>query len=176
MNIANLILGAIVLLFGRSLFWVFVAIVGFLVGMEIGQQLAANQAAGMQILIGLGLGVVGALVAIFAQRLGFAIAGFYAGGYLGVAADQSIALPSEPMVWFVIGGVIGALVAFVLMDWAIIVLSSFVGAGAITAALAPESTTSAILFIVLAAIGIIFQGRRLQGPPASTPSQGEPAA
>jgi hypothetical protein len=175
MNILNLVLGAIVLLFGRSLFWAFVAIVGFLVGLEIGQQLAANQAAGIQILIGLGLGVVGALIAIFAQRVGFAIAGFYAGGYLGVEAAQSIALPSDPMVWFVIGGVIGALVAFVMMDWAIVVLSSFVGAGAITAALGAESTASAVLFVVLTAVGIIFQGRRLQGPPAATPGPPEPA-
>jgi hypothetical protein len=169
MNILHLILGAIVLLFGRSLFWLFVAIVGFLVGFEIAQQFAADQAAGVQILIGLGLGAIGALVAMFAQRLGFAIAGFYAGGYLGVAAAQSITLPSDPMVWFVIGGVIGALVAFMMMDWAIVVLSSFV-------ALGPDSTTSAILFIVLAAIGVIFQGRRLQGQAPAPPDQANSAA
>jgi peptidoglycan/LPS O-acetylase OafA/YrhL len=113
---------------------------------------------------------------MFAQRLGFAIAGFYAGGYLGVAAAQSITLPSDPMVWFVIGGVIGALVAFMMMDWAIVVLSSFVGAGTITAALGPDSTTSAILFIVLAAIGVIFQGRRLQGQAPAPPDQANSAA
>lgn len=175
MNILNLILGAIILLFGRSLFWAFVAIVGFLIGLQLGQLLAADQAMGLQVLFGVALGVIGALVAIFAQRVAFAIAGFYAGGYLGVAVAQSITLPSDPLVWFVAGGVIGGLVAFVVMDWAIVVLSSFVGAGAITAALGADSTTSGILFVVLAAIGIIFQGRRLQGQGPSPPNRGDSA-
>jgi hypothetical protein len=171
MNVVQLILGAIVLLFGRSLFWLFVAIVGFLVGLEVGQQLAADQTVAIQILIGVGLGVIGALVAMFAQRLGFAIAGFYAGGYLGAAAAESMTLPSDPRVWMILGGVIGALVAFVIMDWAIVVLSSLVGAGTITTAIGPESNASAILFVVLAAVGIIVQGRRLLGQSPTPPDQ-----
>jgi len=176
MDIVHLILGAIILLFGRSLFWAFVAIAGFFVGLEIGQHLAVDQLAGFKILLGLALGVIGALVAMFAQRVAFAIAGFYAGGYLGAVAAESMTLPSDPQVWMIFGGVLGAIVAFVIMDWAIVVLSSLVGAGTITAVFAPESTTSAVLFVALAAVGIIFQGRRLSGQTAPPPNQGDSAA
>src|SRR5205809_1723497 len=66
-------LGLVVLLFGRALYWAFVAIVGFFVGME----LAANwpwlnqQEQWVQLLVALGCGILGAIVGVLIQRLAF---------------------------------------------------------------------------------------------------------
>lgn len=161
MWIANIVLGGIVLLFGRKLFWAFVAIVGFLVGVELAPELFPDLSTTLQVVLGLVLGLVGAIVAIVAQRIGFAIAGFFAVGYLSMAAGEALQPGSSGAMWFVIGGVIGALVAALIMDHAIIILSSLVGAAAIVSSLTLAPAVSLIVLIVIAAVGISFQTRSL---------------
>jgi hypothetical protein len=73
--LANIILGGNVLLFGRRLFWAFVAIAGFLVGVDVAAIVLAAEPVWMQILAGVGLGVLGGFVAVVAQCLGFYAAG-----------------------------------------------------------------------------------------------------
>ena len=51
----------------------------------------------------------------------------------------------------------GAVLATLVMDWAIIVLSSFVGAGLIVASLGLDSLQGAMLAGALAAVGILVQ-------------------
>ena len=57
------------------------------------------------------------------------------------------------------------------MDWAIIVLSSLVGAAAIVGELNLSDSVVTLLFVALSAIGIMIQGRRLSyaayGPPSA---------
>jgi hypothetical protein len=87
------------------------------------------------------------------------IAGFLAGAKLGtaIAAAFFVQHPNYPWIVIIIGGIIGAILLLVLFDWALIVLSSVVGAYLIESAVVLPQTGTAILFIVLAAIGITFQ-------------------
>lgn len=157
------VLGAILLFFGRKLFWVFVAVAGFLVGVMLADILFADQSDWLRVLAAVGVGAVGALVAIFVQRLGFAVGGFYAGGYLSLVLAQSAGRADDnQFVWFAVGGAIGAFIAALLMDWAIIVLSSLVGAGAIVIAVNLAPMPSVVVFLVLTAVGIAFQAHRLR--------------
>ena len=72
------------------------------------------------------------------------------------------------MIWFVVGGVIGAVFAALLMDWAIIILSSLVGAVAIIDGLGMhDGPVGLILLLVLLLAGCIFQGRSYEGRPAN---------
>ncbi|HTQ40800.1 MAG TPA: hypothetical protein VMJ32_17390 [Pirellulales bacterium] len=169
------LLGVVVLLFGRSLFWGFIAIVGFLLGMALAQEWLADKPEWIQILAAIGAGILGAVLGILIERLAFAIAGFFAGGYFALALAARLHAGGDPHLWMIVGGIIGAIVAVMVMDWAIIVLSSLAGAAAI---LTPFQTkldnrTMPIAFLVLAVIGIAFQGRRLMGrrrltsPPAN---------
>lgn len=162
MIVANMIFGAIALLFGRKLFWAFVAIAGFLVGLELAAIVLATQPVWIQIFAGVALGIVGAIVAIVAQRVGFALAGFYALGYLSMIAGEAILPESNLLVWFVVGGLLGAIIAALVMDEAIIVLSSFVGAAAIVTELTLVPLVALLAFIGLLIIGIAFQSRSLR--------------
>ncbi len=172
-------LGVVVLLFGRALYWLFVAIVGFFIGME----LAANwswlnqQPQAIQLLVALGCGILGAVVGIFVQRLAFAIGGFFAGGYLALAIATRMHLASDQTaanIWMIVGGVIGAIIAAMILDWAIIVLSSLAGAAAIISPFQQrigDDRITAVLFFVIAAVGIVFQSRHFMAtrvPPATT--------
>jgi hypothetical protein len=161
MPLFNLILGLILLVFGRKLFWLFVAIAGFLFGIQFGGLLLSACPQWMRLLVALGTGFLGALLAILAQRVAFALAGFYGGAYLALIVAQSLAAESVSIPLFVVGGVVGALIAALIMDWAIIVISSLVGAGAVVQALALGQRISIIIFLVLATAGILVQARLL---------------
>src|ERR1700676_4910126 len=83
--IIGVIVGAAILLFGRKLFWLFVAALGFAVGVEIATYFMHDPPVWMTLMIALGLGILGALLAILLQKLAVAVAGFVAGGRLASA-------------------------------------------------------------------------------------------
>src|SRR5205823_14268624 len=78
--IISVVIGAAILLFGRKLFWLFVAALGFAVGLEMAAYFMREPPQWMTLLVALGCGVIGALLAILLQKLAIAIAGFIAGG------------------------------------------------------------------------------------------------
>jgi hypothetical protein len=168
MPVISLLLGIVLLLFGRTLYWVFVAVAGFLVGFELAAQFLADQAESIRLLAALLGGVLGAILGMFAQRLAFAMGGLFAGGYLGLVLARTAGVPGDPLVWFIVGGLVGALVAALLMGWAIIALSSLAGATAIVGQFALNESAAMLLFVALTAVGILVQGRRLR-PAAAGP-------
>jgi hypothetical protein len=162
MKFLMIVLGLIMLIFGRKLFWLFVAIVGFLVGMEFIDLLLTNQSIWIKLLGGLGAGLLGALVAIFVQRLAFILAGFFAGAYFALLLAHPLGIAGASLILAVVGGVIGAIIAALLMDWAIIVLSCLVGAGAAVSRLGLRDVNTAIVFLVLVIIGILVQAKLME--------------
>ena len=159
MKFLMIILGLTMLVFGRKLFWLFVAIVGFLVGMEFTRMLLVDQPTWVTLLGGLAAGLIGALLVVFFQRVAFAFAGFFGGAYLALIVAQTFGVGGSSVLLSIVGGVIGAIVSAFLVDWAIIVLSCLVGAEAIVAQLKLSEAKSAIVFVVLVIIGIFVQAR-----------------
>jgi hypothetical protein len=162
MKFLMIVLGLIMLIFGRKLFWLFVAIVGFLVGMEFIDLLLTNQSIWIKLLGGLGAGLLGALLAIFVQRAAFILAGFFAGAYFGLLLANPLGAAGASLILAVASGAIGAIVAALLMDWAIIVLSCLVGAGAVVSRLGLRDLNTAIVFLVLVIIGILVQAKLME--------------
>lgn len=156
---ANIILGVILLVFGRRLFWLFVAIAGFLVGITLGNAVLADQPEWVLLLVSLGAGLLGALLAVLAERVAFAVAGFYAGSYLALIVAQSFAVDGNNILWFVLGGAVGTILATLVMDWAIIALSCLVGAAAIVHTLDLEQTVSFLVFVTLVITGAFLQAK-----------------
>jgi hypothetical protein len=115
------------------------------------------------------LGFIGALLALFLQKLAIAIAGFLAGGKLALAISSAFFVQLAPYlgITFLVGGVIGALLLLVLFDWAVIVLSSVVGAYLIQSAIILPPSGSVALFVVLAAIGVVVQATAMRGRSAT---------
>jgi hypothetical protein len=62
----------------------------------------------------------------------------------------------------VIGGIIGAILLLVLFDWALIVVSSLIGAHLIQSAIVLPASGSTIVFIGLVILGILVQAASLR--------------
>jgi len=166
MGLTNVILGLLLLVFGRKLFWLFIAIAGFLVGMEISGVFLAGQPQWIWILVALCAGLAGGLLALLLGRVAFALAGFFAGAYLAVIVAQSLGAAVGSTIIFFAGGLIGAVFAVLITDWAIIILSCLVGAGAIVEALGLTRMISAIVCTALVIAGAIVQARLMAGSKA----------
>jgi hypothetical protein len=161
MTIIPILLGVALLFLGRKLFWLFVAVVGFVVGTSLASQFLQGQSETFILIIGLLGGVIGALLAIFMQRLAVAAAGFVAGGYLMVTVLGWLGMGSQGVTWlpFLIGGVIGALLVAMMFDWALIFLSSLVGAELVVNGLGARPSISLLLLVVLLVVGMVVQSR-----------------
>lgn len=171
MNMINIFLGFVVLLTGRKLFWLFIAALGFLAGASLGPRFIEADPAWLIWVFSLGLGVVGALLAVFLKRLAIAIAGFVGGWYLmmTLATTFDWHLGNADWVLYLIGGLILSGVVSSLYDWALIFLSSIVGALAIVQGLDLSLSPVVISLILLALIvaGVSVQNRSLQGERAA---------
>src|SRR5437868_180853 len=162
--IVGALIGIVILFFGRKLFWLCVAAVGFAVGVEIAPHLVQQPSPLLALTVALVLGFVGALLALFLQKVAIALAGFFAGGKLAIAAAAAFLPNLTPYFWltFLIGGVIGAILLLVLFDWALIFLSAITGAYLVESAFALPPTGTAILFVVLVIVGVLVQAGSLR--------------
>ena len=165
----SVIIGLVVLFFGRKLFWLSVAAIGFAAGFEVAPHFVHQPSPLLAFTFALVLGFIGALLALFLQKVAIGIAGFLAGGRLGtaIAAAFFVQHANYSTAIFVIGGIIGAILLLALFDWALIVLSSVVGAYLIESAVVLPQTGTAILFIVIAAVGIVIQAMAMRRGRAS---------
>lgn len=174
-SLASAIVGFLSLLAGRQLYWVFVGAAGFLLAFNLAERYFGIQSEWLLIVVGLVAGVIGALLAVFAQRLAVGFAGFIAGGFLLFYVAQLLGLSGDliEIVLFIVGGVIGAVLISALFDPALIILSAMLGASLLTqtaerAFEVPQGWHVAIL-VLLFVIGVIVQfaawqpARRAQG-------------
>ena len=162
MQLLIVLLGLIVLVYGRRIFWLFIGIAGFLAGVEITHVFLASQPQWVILLCGFVVGLFGALLSILIERLAFILAGFYAGIYLILLLSHSLGFRVNDIILFLVGGFIGALFSGLLMNWAIILLSCLVGAGAIVGQLELDQTFRTIVFVVLVMIGTFTQARSME--------------
>jgi len=158
-TIVGVLIGIAILFFGRKLFWLTVAAVGFAVGVEIAPLLVNESSSLLALLIALVLGLIGALLALFLQKVAIAVLGFFAGGKLAtaIAAAFFVHYAQYSTIIFVIGGIIGAILLLAVFGWALIVVSSFIGAYLIQSAIVLPPTGSTLVFIGLAIVGIFVQ-------------------
>jgi hypothetical protein len=158
------IIGLVVLLFGRKLFWLCVAAVGFAAGVELAPHLVQEPTAVLQLSIAIVLGFVGALLALLLQKVAVGIVGFAAGGRLavGIAASFFVAYADYYWLTFIIGGILGALLLLALFDWALIFVSALIGAHLLVRAFVLPQSGATILLLVLAALGVAVQASVLR--------------
>ena len=160
--IGRLLVGLLLLVLGRRLYWLFVAGVGFLYGLKLAPLLMPEQSETVIVIVALVLALVGALVAVVATKVVLGAIGFVAGGGIAVlllgnlGIDRVVALAI-----YLIAGVIGAVLLLVLFDWTLIVLSSLAGASLIVMSaerlLQMPPIAGTVIVLVLAAIGALIQ-------------------
>ncbi len=99
----QILIGALLLAFGRRLFWLFVGVCGFAAGLYVASQLVAAQSEWLALLVALSAGAVGALLAIFFQRLAVGVAGFLGGALIAGSAFDALVLREAVLYWVALG-------------------------------------------------------------------------
>jgi hypothetical protein len=189
--IAQIVVGLIETLFGRKLFWLFVAVGGFLVGWFLAPAIwdtvhdSGSLALWLRLVIGLGAAVILGFAAFRFTRIMVSLAGFFifaaavvlAARYFGVSLTTGT---RNYWIAYAAGGVVGAIIMGLLFDWALIVLTSLFGAGATVDGIlyfvnhnptpanpAPakwiEGVAVGVLFVIGLAVQISMRHRKLIG-------------
>jgi hypothetical protein len=191
--VAQIVIGLIENLFGRKLFWLFVAIGGFLVGWFLAPAIwdtfndSGTLALWLRLVIGLAAAVILGFAAFKFTRIMVSVAGFLifgaatilAFGYFG-GDDMLVTGSRNYWIAYAVGGVVGAIIMGLLFDWALIVLTALFGAGATVDGIlyfvnrnptptnpAPakwiEGVAVGVLFIIGLAVQISMRHRKLAG-------------
>jgi hypothetical protein len=162
-SLTGVFVGVVLLLFGRRLYWVFVAGIGFVTGLALAPDLLPGQPEWLILLAALVAAIVGAIIAIFAQKLTIGLIGFVAGGGVGLQLLRKMGMAGEGTGWiaYLIAGIVGLVLMLVLFDWALILLSSLAGANLIVTGVSahvhlPQETWFLAL-IALALVGVVVQ-------------------
>ena len=163
MAVVRLLVGFVLLTLGRKLFWLFVAGAGFVATIFLVTNFVDLQPEWLVIAVALGAGILGALLAVFLQRVAVGIAGFIIAGYSTVALLQLIGLGTGRLAWvpFIIGGVVGAILMAVLFEWALIALSSLSGATLVAEAFPLNRPLTILIFVGALLLGIGVQAGML---------------
>jgi len=157
------VIGILLLVGGRKFFWFFVGAVGFITGFTLADHFLGTESLIMSLSVGIIIGAIGVAIAIFLQGFAIFVAGFLAGSYIAYVIVTSFGLISQEMFWisYIGGGIVGAILLFLLFDWALIILSSIAGGSIITEAFTLNPTMETAIAIVLALLGIFIQAKIL---------------
>jgi hypothetical protein len=164
--IVAVLVGVVLLLFGRRLFWLFVGVIGFVAGWTFALSAWTHVSPGARLILAVLAGLVGLVLALVAQKIAVALAGFFLGAY-GLAHVLGWQLGTQQpahLAVLVIAGVLAAFLALALFDYALIFYSSIAGAHLIVGhvPLHVSGDERLLLLVVLAVIGIVVQASLLR--------------
>ena len=157
LEILHLLAGVLLLFFGRRFFWLFVGLVGYLLGFEFATEYLNVESQWLAMGLAALFGVASAVLSMFFQLVAVGIAGFGAGLY----AAMELLVSASPWIG-VLCGALGAAVAVAVFGWALVLLSALAGAAALLDPFDLEPGVRMIAFVVLAALGIAFQAAGMQ--------------
>ncbi len=170
--IGQIVIGLIEALFGRRLYWLFVALGGFAVGWGLASWVLGDVATWAWVLIGIGVGIVFALLSLRFTKLMVGIAGFFVFSSVTIEVARRLGVQvangtAAYWITYLIGGVVGFFLILALFDWALIVLTSLAGAGATATGInyfVPNEPRwlQVTLWVVVFAGGILYQSRGLR--------------
>jgi MFS family permease len=171
--IINLVLGIVLLTTGKKLYWLFVGVVGFIIGLTLVTQYVTLNPAWLVYVVAVGAGIIGALLAAFLQQLAIALVGFIVGGYGALYLTGLLGINAEPTQWMavIIGGIVGLLLVASLFDWALYILSSWAGSTLVTQSIGLQATVGVVVFFSLFILGIIIQASLFRSRPKKVPAE-----
>ena len=161
----GLVLGGILLLFGKRFFWLALAALGFVLGLQLADKYLALSGQAEYVVAAVA-GVAGATFAYMAQKLAVKISGFGIGAVLAYYAAQPYADQLSYQIWFVVlvGALLGMCFATFLAKVALVVLSVLLGALLVTRSLLLEPQQEMVAFAALAVVGLVIQTRGKAAP------------
>ena len=166
-SVFDLVLGILLLVAGRRLFWLLVGAIGFALGVMLATQYFHGTEL-TTVLAGLVLGLIFALLAVFLESVAIGIAGFLGGGYVLLSIAGMLGLiqnnQNSLLTWviFAVGGVIGVILVALLFSWALITISSLAGASMVVGAFGMTAVTAGLVFLGLVIAGVLIQGTAMR--------------
>jgi len=155
------IAGAMILFLGRELSFLFSAAMAAFLGARLTPLLPSTWPSWSATAFVITLAVLAAILTAINESAGFYVSGFLIGGYAFTEyfAPNSLSIPLLP---FIVGSVLGAVIIGLLTDWSMIIVSTFIGTYLIYGILpwfgTARTLASAGIFIVGAlAQVVIFQ-------------------
>jgi hypothetical protein len=162
--VQGLLLGLMVLFYGRRSFWVFASVFGFVLGLSLATNFGAGLPAWAEALLAIVLGGAGAWLAFRAPRPIAAVVG----GILLALIAFALAAGANLAEWLrwviaVAVGVLGFYLFWRVLDWALIFATSLFGAGIAALSLSSLFGFTRVLgllpFALLLVAGIVYQRR-----------------
>lgn len=127
MLIVRGVIGAIILFFGRELNFLFAGGMAALVGFRLAPKLPDSLPPWADYALIVGLGLIAAILVLTNERAGYFISGFFAGGYAMMEYFEPGVL-TFPVIPFIFGAIVGSLIIGIFTEWALIAISSLIGA------------------------------------------------
>lgn len=150
------IIGAIILFLGHELNFIFAGGMAFLIAFRLTPKLPPTLPAWGDEAFLIGSALLAAGIVIVNARFGYFLSGFLAGGYILVEYFQPGML-TLPLIPFIVGGVIGSLIIGLFTEWALVVVTSIIGAIYATSLFRLDSTTQTLVAGGLFVIGALTQ-------------------
>lgn len=150
------VIGAILLFLGRELNFLFAAAMAILWGFRVAPHLPDAWPAWGTWAFVITLALIAAIIALINERLGYFLSGFLAGSFFLVEYFEPGAA-TVPLLLFIIGGVIGSLILGLLTEWAMILVSSTIGAAYVLGLFRLDPTAEILVGAGLFIVGALTQ-------------------
>lgn len=165
-DLLAIVLGVALLTFGRRLYWLALGGIGFFLGLWLGSFLVPGSNGGFELGLAFLIGILGAWLAVLAQKLAVAVGGFALGGFMGFWLASEVLAPtlrfdSQLWIWLLaaLAAVLGITFASVLFEASLIFVSSFVGALLVASRSHLGSPQETWFFLLLLCLGVMTQSR-----------------
>jgi len=161
-GIIALVVGVLLLFFGKRLFWLAAALVAFLFGWQLFGDLLGPV---WSLVLAVVLGIVFAWLAIKFIRFAAYIVAFLAGAAALPLLMGAFGVDMSGLILAGIGGAIGLILVAVAFDWGLILITAWAGASAVVFGLQKwieidDSLVATIIFFALLILGVGWQASR----------------
>lgn len=156
MQIARGVIGGILLFLGRELNFLLAAAMAAFLGLRLTPLLPAQWPGWSDYAFILALGAIAAGITIAKERFGYFLSGFLVGAAFLVEYYEPGVL-TLPLLPFLVGGLLGAIVLGVFTQWALMIISSLVGAYSLTNMFNLHPTAEILVTSGLFIIGALTQ-------------------
>jgi hypothetical protein len=161
LNALLLVIGLILVLLGRKVYLISIGILGFLGGLYLFTAFLGTAHDWRSLLFALLFGTVGSLLAFALHKAAWLFGGFCGGGVLALYLNDATGMfnVGSPVTLFLIGGGAGAILFLLVLDWALVLVTTLTGAALISWQSHLAGGAFQGLFFGLTAAGLLIQGR-----------------
>jgi len=148
--------GIMILFLGRELSFLFSAAMAAFLGYRLTPLLPSAWPAWSDTAFVIALAVAGAILTLIDKGAGYYVCGFLIGGFIfsEIYAPNSLIIPILP---FIVGSVLGAVIIGLFTDWAMIIVSTFIGTYIIYGTLPMVGTARTLASAGIFIIGALAQ-------------------